>query len=490
MGESMGRRECAALLAVVALGLLLRLAVALTPACIATDGVRYVELAGQIAAGGTWFHPVFPPGYSLLIALVSRVFGTPLEESACYLSAFSGALAAVPAWFIWRSIYGPLAAGFSCLLLAIWPLSVEFGGGVYTEPLSLLGIFAGLYAWLAHRRGAHWGWGSAAGLCWGGVAWMKPEILVLGGLAGVVLLRERRYRGGLSLLGVALLAYLPCILLVHEHTGSWKIAAKQDGNLLKAQALGEQDFAAEVERMWDKGMESGGDAPAPGAVAVAKNLGINLYLIHRYTLEQAWSPIFLALVAVGFFLAWQQRRCGAWLWLPAAAFVPVMFFVLDARMGYWLFASWLCLAGLALAHAAGSRRWLLVGLCLFFSLPEALRPLYRPGADEAERQAGLWLKKNPVAATVVMDRKPYVAYYSGLPQLWPLPQPGLEGLGRTLAAYESAVLVVDNRHFRISRPEWFSSLACPPPWLAELARFTGPDGHEVRLLSYRRETLP
>jgi len=141
---------------------------------------------------------------------------------------------------------------------------------------------------------------------------------------------------------------------------------------------------------------------------------------------------------------------------------------------------------LALANSSGFRRWLLVGLCLFFSLPEALRPLYRPGPDEAERQAGLWLKANAGTAVVVMDRKPFVAYYSGLPQIWPLPQPGIEGLERILAGYESAVLVADNRYFRISRPEWFSALACPPPWLQELARFTGPDGHEVRLLAYRR----
>ena len=173
-----------ALAAVSGLGLALRLAVALKPSCISTDGVVYVRLAEQISIGGSWFHPIFPPGYSLLIACAQAVLGASFEESARYLSVISGVLAIIPAWFIWRSSCGTAAAGFSCMLLAMWPRAIEYGSGVYTEPLSLLGIFAGLHAWLAHRRGAHWAWGGVAGLCWGGVAWMKPEILAWSGIGG------------------------------------------------------------------------------------------------------------------------------------------------------------------------------------------------------------------------------------------------------------------------------------------------------------------
>ena len=52
------------------------------------------------------------------------------------------------------------------------------------------------------------------------------------------------------------------------------------------------------------------------------------------------------------------------------------------------------------------------------------------------------------------------------------------------------ILVVDNRYFRASRPDWFARLACPPSWLRELARFTGPEGHEVRLLLYEGTPSP
>ena len=111
---------------------MLRLLVASTPACISGDGVSYVNIAKQIALGGDGFHPIFSPGYSLLIAVVHILFGGLFEQIGRYISAVAGALAIIPAWFIWRSAYGAVVAGFSFLLLAIWPLSVELGGHVYT----------------------------------------------------------------------------------------------------------------------------------------------------------------------------------------------------------------------------------------------------------------------------------------------------------------------------------------------------------------------
>ena len=190
--EPLTRREILVLAAVVAVGLVLRLLVARTPLCISTDGVSYVLLAEQIAAGGSWFHPVFSPGYSLLIAAVYGVFGLPFEPGARYLAALSGALAIIPAWLMWRSIFGAVATGISCLLLAVWPLSVEFGGGVYNEGPSLLGLLVGLGVWLSLGRGKHWGWAGLTGLCWGLVAWMKPEVLAWSGLGCAVLLWRRQ----------------------------------------------------------------------------------------------------------------------------------------------------------------------------------------------------------------------------------------------------------------------------------------------------------
>ena len=204
-------------------------------------------------------------------------------------------------------------------------------------------------------------------------------------------------------------------------------------------------------------------------------------------MSQSWPPILLALVAIGFFLAWRQRLLEGWLWLPVLATVPLLIFVVDARILHPLFAVMTGVSGLAIAEFTGLRRWAVVGLCVFFLLPHALRPLYRPHPDEAARQAGLWLSNHAVQNAVVLDRKPFVSYYAGLPLIWPPKQAGLAGLKKSLTAYESVVLVVDNRYFRNGRPEWFKAVACTPPWLREMAQFDGPDGHRVRLLSYRQK---
>lgn len=481
------RQEIRVLAAAMALGLLLRLWVAQVPLCISADGVFFVQLAEQIAAGGSWFHPsvAITPGYSALIAAARGVCGGSFEQVARYLSAFSSALTVLPAWLVWRSCFGGAAAGFSCLLLAIWPMSVQYGSGVYYEPLCLLCLFAGLHLWVRLERGAHWAWSGAIGLWWGAVTWMKPEALAWSALGGSALLWRRQFRAGMLLAGVATLAYLPQVFMVREHTGKWQIAAKQGVNLLKAQATGEADFSSRLEELREAG-EKGAGGSLPGPMALVRRAAINVYLVHRYAIREAWPPVLLVMVAIGIALAWRRRLLGAWLWFPALAALPGLVFLVETRVWHTLFAMASGAAGLAVVQAGGWRRWLLVGLCVYFSLPEALRPLYRPELDAAERQAGLWLRENARSGDVVVDRKPFVAYYAGFPLVWPQAQPGLEGLKQALAGYESAVVVVDNRYFRNSRPEWFAALACPPSWLKELARFTGPDGHEVRLLAYRR----
>ena len=480
-------RELLLLAAVAGMALLLRLLVANTPTCISGDGVSYVNIAKQITLGGDWFHPIFPPGYSLLIAAAHIFFGASFELAGRYIAAVSGALVIIPAWFIWRSAYGAVAAGFSCLLLAMWPLSVELGGHVYTGPTSLLGLFAGLYAWLRARRGEHWLWGLAAGLFWGAVAWMKPEVLAWGLLGCVMLLWRRYYRAGGLLLAGTVLIYLPNILLLHEHTGRWQIAAKQDANILKAQAIGQQDFTRAYEEVREAAAQGANALTPAHPVQLIKRGLINLYSIHRYAISQSWPPILLALVAIGFFLAWRQHLLEGWLWLPVLATVPLLIFIVDARILHPFFAVMMGVSGLAIAEFAGLRRWAVVGLCVFFLLPHALRPLYRPHPDEAARQAGLWLANHAEKNVVVLDRKPFVAYYADLPLIWPPKQAGLAGLKKSLSVYESVVLVVDNRYFRNSRPKWFEAIACTPPWLREMAQFDGRDGHRVRLLSYRQE---
>jgi len=187
----MSRRETAALVLVLGLALALRLSLMRAPACISGDGVQYVYLAASIAAGEGWYHPVFSPGYSLLIAALHASTGTPLEQSGRLVAAFSSVLACVPAWLLWRASLGPVAAGLGCLVLAVWPFSVWLGSGVYAEPPALLLLLGGLYLASGAREAARPYWALGAGLCWGAAAWIKPEALAWAGIGAAALAAPR-----------------------------------------------------------------------------------------------------------------------------------------------------------------------------------------------------------------------------------------------------------------------------------------------------------
>lgn len=484
----MSRAEWLWLAAALCLALALRLSLASTPMCINTDGVFFVQLAAQIGDGGSYFHPAvaITPGYSAVLAFLHRFFAVSLEEVARYFSAFCGSLYIVPAYFAWRLLFGARAAGCAALLTACWPMSVEYGGGVFYEPLSLLCLFSGWYIWLLLLRGQHWAWAIVVALCWGAVTWMKPEILAWPVLGAAALVWQNRWRQALVLVGVAALVYFPYVAMVHGQSGEWRIAAKQDINALKAQAIGQEDYHSAIEALRDAGDQGAVEVSFPGPVALAKRLMVNVLLVHRYALSMNWPPLLVALVAIGLYLAHRQRALGFWLLLPVLAAVPLLFFQIEARIWHPLFAIMMGLAGLAMARAEGGLRWAILVVALALLVPQALRPVFRTHVDAAQRDAGLWLAEHATLGNLVIDRKPFVSYYAGLPLIWPAAQPGIEGLERVMREYPAAVLVVDNTHFRRSRPEWFSALQCPPHWLQERARFSGPDGHLVQLFSYRR----
>ena len=469
----------------LAVALVVRLLIAVEPMCITGDGVTYVQLARQIAAGGAWFHSIFPPGFSLVIAGLHWLLGGSFENLARYISAVAGTLVLIPAWLLWREKLGIGAAGFACTLMAVWPISAQLSGQVLTEALSLLGLFAGLYAWSRSgwRHHLGWAWSAGAGVCWGMVAWMRPETLAwsAAGFVGLVLQGSRR--SALLLATVTGLVYLPMILMVHEHTGRWQLAAKQGVNVHKAAAVGSGDFTSRYEQLRDEAA-AGRFGPTPGITELAKRAMANVYLIHRYAVPESWSPVLLILVGIGGYLLWRQGLEAGWLLLPLAACVPLLLFMVDARILHPLFAVTLGVAGLPFTQLLRWRRWLILAVCLCFLLPHALRPLYRAHPDAAARQAGLWLAEHGHRDHLVMDRKPFVAYYAGSQHIWPAAAPGLAGLREIVSQHGVGILVVDDRYFRTSRPAWYAALAPPPPWLAELARFHGPGGHVVTLFAY------
>lgn len=483
-----GAREALGIGALGLLALGLRLAAAAAPRCIETDGVAYLELAEQIAGGGGLLHPVFPPGYSLAIAALHRLGPLGPEAAALAISAVCGALALPAAWWLWRHTLGTPAAWAGAALLAIWPLAVDLGGRVLTDSTSLLGILLALCAWLRSARGER-GWAVVAGAGFGGVAWMRPEVLAWSGVAALLLARRRPAAAAALALTTALL-YLPYVGLLRAHTGEWQLSAKADANLVYALTVGEADPGARYEELKDARREGRIQGSLPGPTALARRVADNLAEGAR-RLDTIWPPAVAVAIALGTVLAWRRGLLGSWAWLPLLASAPILLFFFKPRFFLPAAAVWLGLAGLALVELRGAARAAAAALVLWLVLPETLAPIRGPDREAASRAAGLWLAGRSEPAGVVVDRKPFVAYYAGRERVWPEAGPDLAALHERLTAYESALLVVDDRHFRRSRPQWHRALAVSlPSWLEEVARFEGPRGHGVRLLAFRGGSAP
>jgi len=124
------------------------------------DGHYYDFGARRIAAGlgysdgiETW-HPWchWPVGYSGLLALVYRVFGSG-PHVATIFNAVVGALLAVFTHRFARYELSKFRARLAGLLTAAYPGLITFSALVMTEPLSALaGVIAG-WAWVRHRAG-------------------------------------------------------------------------------------------------------------------------------------------------------------------------------------------------------------------------------------------------------------------------------------------------------------------------------------------------
>ncbi|OIO60003.1 MAG: hypothetical protein AUJ55_02785 [Proteobacteria bacterium CG1_02_64_396] len=102
---------------------------------------------------------------------------------------------------------------------------------------------------------------------------------------------------GAGVVGAAV--YLPYVVLVHEHTDHWQIAAKQGVNVMVAQAVGDPDFAANYERILDQFREEGAAQVAFDPIATAKRVATNLHLIHKYALPEDFPPALIALIFLG-----------------------------------------------------------------------------------------------------------------------------------------------------------------------------------------------
>jgi hypothetical protein len=373
---------------------------------VTVDGTEYVRFAEALRAGQP-FASIFPPGYPLLVAL-ARVLVPGRVLSASLVSLACGVLLVWPVWWLGRRALGPRWVAVPVLAVALHPLLAVFSAVTMSESAYFLALYGGLALAGAAR-------GLSSGLALGAAFAVRPEALVpAGALAAGGALRVLRRAVRPRVLGLAALGFLavalPCWLWFHATLGQWTLTPKVGA-------------LRPVVKEWRQDEPRLAPAAAPRAgllELLARNgpVALGQYpsnaVAHGRSLLRLW-PLPLLLLS----LAGLARRRG----LEA---VPLLHLVALPLLGLSVQPRFVLGAVPALAILAavpladGRRRWRLAAGVLAVAGAawcgvDLGREVARPfdGWIDAHRSAGAWLSGVAEPGAVVMDRKPWVAFYAG-----------------------------------------------------------------------------
>ncbi|HEU5104750.1 MAG TPA: hypothetical protein VFU11_02795 [Solirubrobacterales bacterium] len=220
-----GRVGLAALIAILLLGLGLRLNEAWDGRAPVYDAAAYAAIAANLEDGdgftvgpqATQPSSNYSPGLPLLVAGLYTVTGGEHERLARVVLALIGTLSVLFAYLLSRRLTGPPRDGqiqrtlkngpyrdtnsataefvpalVGAFVVAIYPALLEYQGMLMSEPLAATllagGVLAALWAW----DGGPWRW-PLPGALFGALALTRPEYLGIAVLvAGVIFLREAR----------------------------------------------------------------------------------------------------------------------------------------------------------------------------------------------------------------------------------------------------------------------------------------------------------
>ena len=479
------------LAALVGLALVLRLWLLRSVPLIETDGVQYVEIARRFRQSGSpfdlLFHPLYPVGIAALQPLVGDY-----ELAGRLVSALFGTAWLVPAFVLARALLGVPAALLAGLLMAIHPGLVQSSTAVLSEATYTFWIVLGVWAGREALANARPGFVAAAGLCFGLAYLARPEGVIYG--AGLLVLtawvgaRGHRLRElvpwGVAALAGFLIPAAPYFFYLRRVHGYWTLSGKVLHNLVQdtgaSAAAGQIDLGFLLRH----------------AGATAQRVLENAYLFEKYALPDLFPGLLVLAVLPG--LLYGPRRPG---WgsrqglLVAAALPPFATLAFHVESRVFLptlpFLLPVAAAGiLAAAQWIAPVRWGrwavgLAALLVAVLTPYTLRPLLRPDAGAAlYRQAAHWVAATQPPDAIIMDRKPFIAFYSGrrfaiLPRVLP---------GELASAAQRAgarVVVLDRRESN-DRPDLFPLLyAEPPAGLDVLQDFDAGPAGRLRVLGVR-----
>jgi 4-amino-4-deoxy-L-arabinose transferase-like glycosyltransferase len=222
-----GRLGIAALVAILLLGVGLRVGEAWSGRAPVYDAAAYAAIARNldegngftVGANATQPSTDYSPGLPLFVAGIYKVTGGVHERLARIVLALIGALAPLFAYLLARRLGGVLAGLIAALVVAIYPATLEYTGMLMTEPLAATLLAGAMLAvlWSADG-GSPWRW-LVPGLTLGALALVRPEYLAIGLLLAVlVFLRQRLHMPWKRALLAAAVVVLGIVVVVAPWT--------------------------------------------------------------------------------------------------------------------------------------------------------------------------------------------------------------------------------------------------------------------------------
>ena len=225
----------------------------------------------------------------------------------------------------------------------------------------------------------------------------------------------------------------------------------------------------------------------------------NAFLFEKYALPELLPGLLMLLVLPGVLA---RAKTPGWLArdgvLLAAALPPFVSFAFHIESRIFLpilpfilpfVAVGVLWSVVTVLDAQRAWRWsVVVVVALALALvPSALRPIVRPDAGAAlYREAARWVADTQPRDALLLDRKPFIGFYSGRP--WaPLPRVGPNELLAAARDAGARLVVLDSREFPFDRPRLLPLLWGPPPSGFDVLRdFDAAPSDRLRILAVTR----
>ncbi len=433
------------------------------------DEPHYLQLAASAVLNGfkNILHPHWSPMYPSLIAVMSLLV-KDFELAGRLVSAISGSLVVLPAFFLTQELFNRKTAYFIAVLIALYPPLAFISTSVLTESvyilLSISGVTIGWFALKKHSIIM----GLITGVLFGMSYLTRPDgigYLIVFLCVGIVLVLYNIFSKAkkarlIVILLVSTIVFLaissPYLIYLRKTVGKWTLSLKWEtarydiGSLRK---LSEDNKFLPVDMGWHIGnfhllKSTQKRVDSFSGSFLFKRVAKNYYDLIKTAIPRVLTGSLFILLILGIFgdpLQKEKLKCSVYLisyilffWFALIPFfmplerymlpiLPICFVWIGNGINVlyrWLISSFRSLFvnwPEFLEKANGISVLLIVIFLLFFSyLPELGKIINRdkystdPWADAIEqKKAGLWLKEHTDKPPIIMCQNHSIDFYAG-----------------------------------------------------------------------------